>query len=152
MTHRAKIISGLSLGLLAVAIMFFLVWRMWLGPDQMLRAIATENTDRITWITRSGIDPNSDAFLIGGFLHCATARGAIPSMNRLVELGADIDRVDGYGFSPLMVSIKMDQPAAYYWLLAKGADPSVVSRDGKKAQDLLQALDETGQRAFLKAQ
>jgi hypothetical protein len=98
MTRRRKTL--ILMLLLAVAVGLYVSWLTFFGPRLMLQAIATEDLSRITLIVRSGIDPNSDIFLVGGYLHCAAARGSVSSMAQLIALGADINRVDGYGMTP----------------------------------------------------
>ena len=148
MNPRKRLYIWIGASLLIVVTGLYIFWRTSVGPRMMLDAIASEDTNRMTWIARSGIDPNSDVFLIGGLLHCAAARGANKSMEHLAALGADIDRLDGYGMTPMMVSVKMGSPEAYRWLVSNGANAKLLSRDGKTARDYFLDLDEQSRKVF----
>ena len=96
----------------------------------MLTAIQHGNVQKVAFLAHIGINPNSDALLIGGFIHCAAARGQVQVMAKLQELGANVNRLDEYGATPAHVAVICGQVSSLSWLLAHGANPSIKNRDG----------------------
>ena len=79
-----------------------LVWRFAVGPARMLAAVQRGDVKRIGLFAHLGIRPDSDAPLVGGFMHCAAASGQTLGMARLQSLGASVNRLDGYGVTPVL--------------------------------------------------
>ena len=119
--------------LVALAVGF--AWRLAVGPSRMVSAIQRGDLRKITIFARLGIRPDSDAFLVGGFMHCAAAGGQTQVMAKLQDLGASVDRLDGYGVAPLHVAVHSHRIESIRWLLAHGADPLVRDRNGRTAID-----------------
>src|SRR5579862_2797220 len=101
-----------------LTIIAVLYWRCVLASGQMINAIQHGNVQRISTLASLGVRPNSDAFLIGGFMHCAAASGQTQSMARLRDLGASVNRLDGYGETPLHAAVIYHQIESFRWLLA----------------------------------
>jgi ankyrin repeat protein len=101
----------------------------------MIAAIQRGDLQKIGIFARLGIRPDSDAFLVGGFMHCAAASGQTQVMAKLQDLGASVDRLDGYGVTPLHVAVHSHRIESLRWLLAHGADPSLKDRNGRTAAD-----------------
>jgi hypothetical protein len=121
-----------------------LLWRFLIGPSWMLDATEHDDVQKIALYARLGISPDSDLFFIGGFMHCAAAGGKVPAMAKLLELGANVNRLDEYGATPAHAAAFGDQAAALRWLLAHGADPSIKDRDGYNvAEYIINHLDES---------
>ncbi len=120
---------------LLLALAAGLVWRFSAGPGRMVAAIQRGDLEKISTIAHLGIRPDSDAFLVGGFMHCAAASGQTQAMAKLQDLGASVNRLDGYGVAPVHVAVRHHQIESLRWLLAHGADPSLRDRDGRKAAD-----------------
>ena len=114
-----------------------LYWHFSLGPRQMIAAIQHGDIQKISRLSNLSIRPNSDAFLVGGFMHCAAASGQIQSMSQLYYLGASVDRLDGYGVTPLHVAVRLQQIEAIRWLISHGANPSIKDREGRTAADCI---------------
>jgi hypothetical protein len=132
MTRRGRIVI-LTCALLVLAA--GVAWYFVIGPARMIAAIQHEDVSRIGLFSHLGIRPDSDAFLVGGFMHCATASGLTRSMAKLHDLGASVNRVDGYGLAPLHVAVRSQRIESLRWLLAHGADPAIRDRDGRTAAD-----------------
>jgi hypothetical protein len=101
----------------------------------MVAAIKRGDVKKVALFARLGIRPDSDAFLIGGFMHCATASGQTLVMAKLQDLGAGLNRLDGYGVAPVHVAVRSHRIEALRWLMAHGADPTIRDRDGRTAAD-----------------
>ena len=56
----------------------------------------------------------------------------------LLEEGADINRVDGVGWTPLMEAVMDDMPELCAFLVEKGADVSIANERGATAAMLVQ--------------
>jgi len=56
----------------------------------------------------------------------------------LLEKGADINRVDGVGWTPLMEAVMDDMPELCAFLVEKGADVSIANERGATAAILVQ--------------
>ncbi|MBL9170852.1 MAG: ankyrin repeat domain-containing protein [Verrucomicrobiales bacterium] len=108
----------------------YLYWHQAVAPRQMLAAIQSGDVQRIGRLAAFGVNPDSDLFLVGGFIHCAAASGQTSAMARLYSLGARLNRLDGYGGSPLHAAAHSGHLESFAWLLAHGADPSLRDRDG----------------------
>ena len=120
---------------LLLALAAGLVWRFAVGPGRMVAAIQRGDLRKIGIFAHLGIRPDSDAFLVGGFMHCAAASGQIQAMAKLQDLGASVNRADGYGVAPVHVAVRFHRIESLRWLLAHGADPSIKDRDGRTAAD-----------------
>jgi len=73
-------------------------------------------------------------------LHAAVWDGQVSVVQGLLQRGADVDRCNATGVTPLMTAChvrKADRrqrnPLIAYWLLKYGADPNAVSPEGKTA-------------------
>jgi hypothetical protein len=118
-----------------LALVAGLVWHFAVGPGRMVAAIQRGDLQKIGVFARLGIRPDSDAFLVGGFMHCAAASGQTQAMAKLQDLGASVNRLDGYGVTPVHVAVRFHRIESLRWLLAHGADPSIRDRDGRTAAD-----------------
>jgi ankyrin repeat protein len=97
-----------------------------------------------------GVHPDSDIFLVGGLMQCAAAKGETQVMAKLVELGANPNRLDGTGSTPAHAAVFGCQVESLRWLLAHGADPSVRDRDGRTvAEYVTNHVPEPKQEQFL---
>jgi hypothetical protein len=134
-TARIRYFAAACVILLVIAVQY---WRFFIGPGQMVEAIQHGDVRSISNLTRLTINPNSDAFLVGGFMHCAAASGQTQSMARLRDLGASVNRLDGYGATPLHVAVHSHRIESLRWLLANGVDVSIKDRDGHTAADYIQ--------------
>ena len=121
--------------MLAVGVALY--WRFVLASGQMIDAIQREDLQRISTLASLTVNPNSEAFLVGGFMQCAAACGKPQSMARLRDLGASVNKLDGWGQTPLHIAVKFNQIEAFRWLLANGADPSILDRDGNTIADYI---------------
>src|SRR5438477_5903722 len=102
MSPRRKriILVGITLlGLLVIA-----VWVFMAGPVLIVRQIHAHNRNTVEWFCRLGVSPNRDAWLIGGVFHCAVASGDSNIVVMMIERGADLNRIDGYGVTPFHVA------------------------------------------------
>ena len=67
----------------------------------------------------------------------------------LLDKGADIDKVDGVGWTPLMESIMDDMPSLCKLLVERGADKSVANARGVTAPMLAQKFGRTTMYEYL---
>lgn len=63
-------------------------------------------------------------------LHFAAREGDLASVERLVEAGADVDRVSSYGWTPLLTATKNRYYDVGAYLLEHGADPNIANGGG----------------------
>jgi hypothetical protein len=111
------------------------MWRFVVGPARMVAVIQRGDAKKVGIFARLGIRADSDAFLVGGFMHCAAADGQTPVMAQLQDLGANVNRLDGYGVTPVHAAVRFHRIESLRWLIAHGADPSIRDRDGRTAAD-----------------
>lgn len=116
--------------LLVLLLFCGLLWHFVIGPNCMLSAIERGDVRRIGLLGHLGVNPNSDVWMVGGLMHCASEAGKVGAMAKLQELGANVNRLDGYGGTPADAAVEGDQVRALRWLLAHGADPTITNRDG----------------------
>jgi hypothetical protein len=133
MTRLRKTVfaSGAALAGIGCAVWFFVV-----GPKLMVRGIKHHNPATVEWLCRSGVSPNRDAWLVGGLFHCAVASGDTNIVLMLVGRRADLNRLDGYGETPLHVATKQGDLAMMRLLLSRGADSSRRDRRGATALEV----------------
>jgi ankyrin repeat protein len=116
----------------------------------MLSAIQQGDVRRVALLAHLGIPTNSDVWLEGGVLHCAAAMGQTNVMAKLLELGANINRWDGYGDTPADAAVFGGQTNALRWLLAHGENPSIKNRDGYTvAQYITNSMEDESHQAEL---
>jgi hypothetical protein len=145
---RKYIMTTSVLFSLIAAVLFGLLWRFWFGPHYMLDAIHSGDVRKVALLTHLGMRPNSDLWLIGGIMQCAAASGQTQVMAKLLELGANVNRVDGCGRTPADAAVVIGQTNSLRWLLAHGADPSIKNRDGYTVAEL---ITNSGYEASLQA-
>lgn len=116
--------------LLVLLLFCGLLWHFVIGPNCMLSAIERGDVRRIGLLGHLGVNPNSDVWMVGGLMHCASEAGKVGAMAKLQELGANVNRLDGYGGTPADAAVEGNQVQALQWLLAHGADSSITNRDG----------------------
>lgn len=68
----------------------------------------------------------------------------------LLAKGADIDRVDGVGWTPLMEAIMDDKASLCKLLVEKGADKSIANARGATAGMLAQKFGRANMLGYLK--
>jgi hypothetical protein len=118
----------------------------------MVAAIQRGELQKIGIFARLGIRPDSDAFLVGGFMHCAASAGQPQAMAKLQDLGASVNRLDGYGVTPIHVAVHFHRIESLRWLLAHGADPSIRDRHGRTAAEYVSSdVPEKQREEFLSA-
>ena len=134
MSPRRKrlILIGVAVaGIVAIA-----AWVFFVGPVLIVRQIHSHNRNAVDWFCRLGVSPNRDAWLIGGVFHCAIASGDSNIVMMLIQKGADLNRIDGYGMTPLHVATRQGDLVMMSLLVTHGADASGRDRDGATALDV----------------
>jgi ankyrin repeat protein len=66
----------------------------------------------------------------------------------LLEKGADINRVDGVGWTPLMEAVMDDMTDLCGYLVEKGADTTIANLRGATAPMLVQKFSRTSMEKF----
>ena len=101
-------------------------------------------------LTYLGVHPDDDIFLVGGLMHCAAANGNTQAMAKLLELGANLNRLDDNGATPAYAAVFGRQIDSLRWLLAHGANPSIKDRNGLSlAEYVTNHVSEPEQEEFL---
>jgi hypothetical protein len=137
------------IGLALFGVIAITVWVFWLGPTLIVSQIQNHDRSAAEWSCRLGVSPNRDAWLTGGVFHCAVASGDSNIVVMMIERGADINRLDGYGATPLHVATRQGDVAMMSLLIRYGADPSRRDREGATALDLAQHYDLEAPRRYL---
>jgi hypothetical protein len=109
--------------LLLIGVGCWLAWRFLYGPGDLLEAAERGEMRKAALLTHLGVRPDSDIFLVGGLMHCAAAKGETQAMARLLELGANVNRLDGIGATPAHAAVFGRNLESFRWLFARGADP-----------------------------
>lgn len=149
-TKPLKYTTALIPVFVIAAVLAGLLWRYWFGPNYMLDAIHSGDVRKVGLLAHLGIQPNSDVWLIGGIMHCAAASGQTNVMAKLLELGANVNRVDGEGGTPADAAVFAGQTNSLRWLLSHGADPSIKDRDGHTvAEYITNSLNDESMRVAL---
>ncbi|KDP25227.1 hypothetical protein JCGZ_20383 [Jatropha curcas] len=80
-------------------------------------------------------------------LHFVAGYGNAQLLQMILQrLQDDIDKLDGFGFTPTMISAKAGHTEAFKLLIDSGANISIKSRDGQSVVSLLQHHDYAGIR------
>jgi ankyrin repeat protein len=82
--------------------------------------------------------------MIGGIFHCAVASGNQDIVKMMIVRNADVNRIDGYGATPLDVATTFGDVSMMQLLVNSGSDTSKRNRDGETALDIAtrEKLDE----------
>jgi ankyrin repeat protein len=151
-TRRRNYLLALIPILLFMGVGCWLIWRFLFGPGDLLDAVQRGKYGKASLLTYLGVSPNSEIFLVGGVIHCTAAEGQTEAMAKLLEMGANVNRLDGYGVTPAHVAVQFHQLEAFRWLLAHGADPSIKDRRGRTlAECIPNDLPEQEREGFLSA-
>lgn len=142
---RRTILIGIGL----IGSFGILVWFFYLGPILIVPRIHNHDQKAVEWFCRLGVSPNRDAWLIGGVFHCAVASGDSNIVVMMLKRGADIDRIAGYGYTPLQVATRHDQVPMMKLLVGYGADPFRLSREGETALELATKEKLEGPKVYL---
>lgn len=132
-SRRQRVLS--CFGIL-LAVVSYVAWFLFFGPILIVTQIHKDNFKAVVWICRSGVSPNRDAFMAGGIFHCSVASGHRDIAKLLINRGADVNRLDGYGLTPLMVAAEFGDVEMMRLLVSNGADISKRSRKGEQAVDI----------------
>lgn len=81
-------------------------------------------------VCRWGVSPNREVPMAGGLFHCAVASGSREIVTVMMRHHADVNRVDGYGSTPLSVATSRGDLEMMRLLVSRGADASKAGRDG----------------------
>jgi len=74
--------------------------------------------------------------MIGGVFHCAVASGNQDIVKMMIAHSANVDRVDGYGTTPLDIATSRGDLEMMRLLVNHGANISKRNRDGETALDI----------------
>jgi ankyrin repeat protein len=129
---------------LLFALVGYAVWIFLAGPILIVRQIHNDNAKTVKLFCLSGISPNRDAWMIGGIFHCAVASGNQDIVKMMIVRSADVNRIDGYGMTPLDVATTGGDVSMMQLLVNNSSDISKRNRDGETALDITirEKLDE----------
>jgi hypothetical protein len=132
---KANLQKRLVLAALMLVVIAIPVWIWHFGPLLIVRHIQRHDRKTVNWFCRLGVSPNRDAWLKGGVFHCAIAAGDSNIVLMLISRGADVNRIDAYGATPLHVATRAGDLDMIKLLVDAGADPSKADRDGATPLD-----------------
>lgn len=89
---------------------------------------------------QAGLEPGSPAMAMAIALHEAARTGRITQLNSLLRQGAPLNAPDSAGRTPLMLAVIHGQTAVVQRLLAAGANPALLDREGRNALQHAQRL------------
>ncbi|HPS45338.1 MAG TPA: ankyrin repeat domain-containing protein, partial [Treponemataceae bacterium] len=94
-------------------------------------------------LVAAGVDINRSGKCFGSpLLECVAASASMlnarPVIAELIALGADIERADGRGYTPLLFAAADGDLAAFSILLDRGADPTAKASDGATLSGLIE--------------
>jgi len=121
---------------LLIALVGYSIWIFLAGPILIVGQIHNHNSRAVQMICLSGISPNRDAWMIGGVFHCAVASRNQDIVKMMIMRGADVNRIDGYGTTPLDVATSDKDVPMMQLLVEKGSDVSKRNRNGDTALDI----------------
>ncbi|XP_023177418.1 myotrophin [Drosophila hydei] len=115
--------------------------------------MSDESTENIIWTIKNGeLDAVQTAFsndtqkvnteIKGRFpIHYAADFGQLNVLQFLVKLGADVNRKDKHGITPLLAAVWEGHTKCVEFLLEKGADKNGVTPDGQSYVDVAENDD-----------
>ena len=138
---RKKLIA---VSVLLFALVGYAIWIFLAGPILIVRPIHNHNARTVKLFCLSGVSPNRDAWMVGGVFHCAVASGNQDIVKMMITRGADMNRIDGYGTTPLDVATTGKDVPMMQLLVKNGSDMSKRNRSGDTALDIAirEKLDE----------
>lgn len=111
----------------------------WLPDEEDLRtAVWQDDESLVRLLVELGADPTL------GLHHAASAE----QIDLLVELGAEINRLDSEGSTPLLAAVQQGRADVAKRLLSKGADPSLPDARGVRPADAAQLGDGDMKKVF----
>ena len=119
-----------------ISLIAYVAWFFWAGPMLIVAQIHNHNAKTVRLFCLSGVSPNRDAWMIGGVFHCAVASGNQDIVKMMIAHSANVDRVDGYGTTPLDIATSRGDLEMMRLLVNHGADISKRNRDGETALDI----------------
>ena len=97
-------------------------------PLGLQSAINQRDVERVRQLLAEGAEPNGPRRF--PLLHRSIKHGALDIVRMLVDAGADIERVDHAGWTPLTRADADERAEIIDFLLDAGADPSALTRHG----------------------
>lgn len=99
------------------------------------------HTELVSDLLRRGasVDPLGRNFMANRPVHAALASRRWEAAKLLLAAGAEINRPDGHGWTPLLLTANNGGAEMVAYLLERGADPRVKNGKGQDAQELAEA-------------
>ncbi len=112
---------------------FLLIGKFLLTPA--LSAVFNGQTDLFRDLVRGGADPNEDDSEGMSFLSWAVVENRLDLVEALLDLGANINHVDKFGYTPALYAATIDHgdEEILELLIERGADLTIVSKEGHTA-------------------
>lgn len=97
-------------------------------------------------VIRRLVDAGADIAAVAGWeketvLHRIACIDDVDLIDLLLELGADIEALDGSGRTPLLSAAHSGNAPSFARLLERGANPAATDSGGRSAQDLIDDRD-----------
>jgi len=120
------------------------------GETPLLRAASAGQTQSVQILLQAGASPADTDASGAGLAHAAVSGGNPDLVNFVSSLTLDLDSPDAYGWTPLMLAVKLGSLGVTASLLDCGADPEAVNEAGLSALVISKRLDNRGQTALLR--
>lgn len=130
---RKKLIG---LGFLVFVLIGYAIWICLAGPILIVRQIHNQNAETVEILCSLGVSPNRDAWMVGGVFHCAVASGNQDIVEMMITSRTDVNRIDGYGTTPLDVATSGNDVPMMQLLVKNGSNTSKRNRSGETALDI----------------
>ena len=110
------------------------------------QALASENPQCLKAALRQGLSPDHVPYPKDGMTLILFAAwiGSMPAIETLLEAGADINRRDSSGYTPLVNAMMRRDYNTAWFLLQRGADPIIKDDRGNEFTDFLKEYGSRG--------
>jgi len=101
--------------------------------NPLLMAVIENKEEAVNTLIQLGADVNKTISGLGGgtVLHTAAARNLPNIVKMLLDAGADINKEDNDGRTPLITAISLDNIDMVKFLIANGADINMINRNNE---------------------
>lgn len=95
----------------------------------LIDALEVNHTSKLRELLAAGVDPNMH--MQQSPLHFAAEQGKVDAIHHLVSFGADLDALDFYGRTPILVAMHFRQWDAAHALKQHGASAAFKTKEGR---------------------
>jgi ankyrin repeat protein len=102
--------------------------------DRLIAAVCSGDEQELENVLRDGASPRWHNEERATALSYAAQQGQMRIALRLLDAGADVNRADNEGITPLMWAVQGEHPEMVRLLLARGANPAIRDHEGQTAR------------------